>query len=235
MTPAVPHPGDPTWPATWPTDGRDGGVPDPHVAGPEMIQIGSEGGFLPSAAVLPNNPVNYEYFRRTILFANVTSKTLFLGPAERADVIVDFSQVPNGSKIILYNDAPAAVPGFDSRYDYYTGDPDQTSSGGAPTTKLGYGPNTRTIMQFQVGGSAAPAFSLPVLQTALQAAYGATQDKPIVPEAAYGPAFRTTYSDTLARILDTTLTFTPADGERPPPCRCATRRSSRASTWTTAA
>ena len=32
---------------TWPTDGRDGGVPDPAGAGPPMIQIGTEGGFCP--------------------------------------------------------------------------------------------------------------------------------------------------------------------------------------------
>ena len=209
MTPAIPHPGDPNWPATWPTDGRDGGVPDPSVVGPEMIQIGNEGGILPSAAVLPNNPVGFEYFRRTILFANVTAKTLMLGPAERADVVVDFSRVPAGSKLILYNDAPAAVPGFDSRYDYYTGDPDQTDSGGAPSTKAGYGPNTRTVMQFQVGGPQASQFDTPALQAALQAAYGVTQPKPIVPESAYGSAFATTYPDTIAGILDTNLSFTP--------------------------
>jgi FtsP/CotA-like multicopper oxidase with cupredoxin domain len=213
MTVAAPHPGDPNWPATWPTDGRDGGVPDPNNArngDPEFIQIGNEGGILPSAAVLPNTPVGYEYFRRTIRVLNVTNKTLFLGPAERADVVVDFSQVPAGSKLILYNDAPAAVPAFDSRYDYYTDDPDQTDSGGAPTTKAGYGPNTRTVMQFDVTTTAAASpFSVPALQTALQAAYGVTQDKPLVPESVYGPAFGTTYPNTVAHVVDTTLTFTP--------------------------
>ena len=43
-------------PASWPTDGRDGGVPDPKASGPEMIQIGTEGGFLPNAVALPNTP-----------------------------------------------------------------------------------------------------------------------------------------------------------------------------------
>ena len=212
MTVAAPHPGDPTWPSRWPTDGRDGGVPDPSTAAsgaPEFIQIGNEGGFLPSATVLPNTPVGYEYFRRTITALNVTNKTLFLGPAERADVIVDFSQVPDGSKLILYNDAPAPVPAFDSRLDYYTGDPDQRSSGGAPTTFAGYGPNTRTIMQFQVSGAAAPAFNITKLQTGLQAAYAATQDKPIVPEKAYESAFATTFPNTYAHTADETMTFKP--------------------------
>jgi FtsP/CotA-like multicopper oxidase with cupredoxin domain len=196
-------------PPTWPVDGRDGGVPDPNSVGPSMIQIGNEAGFIPSATVLPNTPVGYEYFRRTITVLNVTNKTLMLGPAERADVIVDFSGVPDGSKIILYNDAPAPVPAFDSRLDYYTGDPDQVSIGGAPTTQPGYGPNTRTIMQFQVGGTAASTFSLSQLQTGLKAAYAASQDTPIVPEKAYGPAYNTTYPNNYVRILDTALTFQP--------------------------
>ena len=215
MTPAVPHPGDPNWPSTWPTDGRDGGVPDPSSAGPSMIQIGNEGGFLPSATVLPNTPVGYEYFRRTITVLNVTHHTLLLGPAERADVIIDFSQVPAGSKLIMYNDNPAPMPAFDSRYDYYTGDGDQTSIGGAPDTKAGYGPNTRTIMQFQVGtGSAAP-FSLSSLQTGLQEAYAASQDKPIVPESAYGSVYATSYPDNYLAGTDTQMHFTPAGASLP--------------------
>ena len=52
----------------------------------------------------------------------VTGRALYLAPGERADVIVDFSQVPAGSKLILYNDAPAPAPNGDSRVDYYTGD-----------------------------------------------------------------------------------------------------------------
>jgi FtsP/CotA-like multicopper oxidase with cupredoxin domain len=157
MVAAVKTPG---FPATWPSDGRDGGVPDPSAIGPAMIQIGTEGGFLPQAVELPNQPIDYIYNRRDITVLNVSSKTLFLGPAERADVIVDFSHVPAGSKLILYNDAPAPVPAFDPRYDYYTGDPDSTSTGGAPTTLPGYGPNTRTLMQFQVQGTLGASLNL---------------------------------------------------------------------------
>ncbi len=209
--PMVPASRTSTWPASWPTDGRDGGVPDPSAVGPSMIQIGTEGGFLPSATVLPNNPVGYEYFRRTITVLNVTSKTLFLGPAERADVIVDFSGVPNDSKLILYNDAPAPVPAFDARLDYYTGDVDQLSSGGAPTTQPGYGPNTRTVMQIQVTSSTPDAtFSLPALSTGLKAAYAATQDKPIVPEAVYGPTFNSTFRNNYVHATDTSISFSPA-------------------------
>ena len=209
MVPAVATAG---FPSTWPTDGRAGGVPDPATAGPSMIQIGTEGGLLPAPAVISNQPVGYLYDRRNIVVLNVSTKALFLGPAERADVIIDFSQVSAScSNLILYNDAPAPVPAFDPRNDYYTGDPDNTGIGGAPTTFPGYGPNTRTIMQIQVSGTAAAPYDLAALQSALPAAFAASQPAPHVPQAAYDAAYNANYPmDAYVRIQDTTMTFTPA-------------------------
>jgi FtsP/CotA-like multicopper oxidase with cupredoxin domain len=103
------------FPASWPIDGRDGGVPDPATVGPSMILIGTESGFLPAPVVLPNQPITFD------AVGNVARKTLLLMPAERADVIIDFTTAPLGSTIILYSDAPATLPGGDPRYDYYTG------------------------------------------------------------------------------------------------------------------
>ena len=103
------------WPTSWPTDGRDGGVPDPRTAGPPFIQIGTEGGLLPSPVVIPSTPIDYEYSRRSVTVLNVSTHGLWLGPAERADVIVDFSAYA-GKTLILYNDAPAPAPAFDTRY-----------------------------------------------------------------------------------------------------------------------
>jgi FtsP/CotA-like multicopper oxidase with cupredoxin domain len=209
------------WPGAWPTDGRDGGVPDPGTAGPAMIQIGTEGGLLPAPVVIPSTPVGYNYNRRDIVVLNVENKGLFMGPAERADVIVDLSNFANKT-LILYNDAPAPVPGFDTRLDYYTGDVDQTSTGGAPTTLPGYGPNTRTIMQIRVGAAGtAPPFSLATLQAELPVAFAKTfpldaaSDHPIVPESAYNTVYGTQYTDTYARIQDTNLTFTPNGSTTP--------------------
>ena len=211
MVPAIPHVGDPTWPDTWPTDGRIGGVPDPTTSGPKMIQIGTEGGILPAPVEITNQPVGYNYNRRDIVVLNVQNKSLFLGPAERADVIIDFSKVPAGSKLIMYNDAPAPVPAFDTRFDYYTGDPDQTDTGGAPTTLAGYGPNTRTVMQFQVDGvTASPSFDTTALAKAIPAAFKASQDPVLVPQKAYGAA-----TDAFSKIQSTVLTFTP-DGTSTP-------------------
>ena len=143
------------YPATWPTDGREGGVPDPAAIGPNILQIGTEGGFLTKPAVIPAQPIDYVYNRRDIIVLSVSSKSLFMGPAERADVVIDFSKYA-GKTLILYNDAAAPVPAFDPRNDYYTGGPDLTESGGAPTTLPGYGPNTRTLMQIKVAAATTP-------------------------------------------------------------------------------
>jgi FtsP/CotA-like multicopper oxidase with cupredoxin domain len=200
-------------------DGRAGGVPDVRTGGPKMIQIGTEGGVLPNAVTLPNSPIGYEYNRRSITVTNVSNKNLMLGPAERADVIVDFSQVNVAacSNIILYNDSPAPVPAFDPRYDYYTGDPDQTSTGGAPTTAAGYGPNTRTIMQFRVDPAkgVSPAFNTAALTAAIPAAFAQSQDQIIVPESAYNAAYGNSSSDNYVRIQDTQTSFTPMGSSSP--------------------
>ncbi|GLI39385.1 FG-GAP-like repeat-containing protein [Geobacter hydrogenophilus] len=208
-------PGTPVgcFPPTWPTDSRAGGVPDPATAGPPMIQIGSEGGLLPAPAVINPQPVNYEYNRRNVVVLNVSDKALFLGPAERADVIVDFSAYA-GKTVILYNDAPAPVPAFDPRNDYYTGSPDNTSSGGAPSTMAGYGPNTRTIMQFRVAAATPVPFNQTPLTTALPTIYGASQPAPVVPQTGYPGPYKAT-ADTYSRISDTSLTFTPVGATTP--------------------
>lgn len=231
MVPAAP--GNASWPATWPTDGRAGGVPDPVTAGPDIIQIGSEGGFLPAPAVIPSTPVGFEYNRRSATVLGILSHGLYLAPAERADTVIDFSGYCPGTKLILFNDAPAPVPGFDPRADYYTGNPDLTSVGGAPSTKPGYGPNTRTVMQFVVAGAPVPgcvhaAFTkdpnpnvknptLTALQASLPGAYAASQPKPVVGEAAYSGLWTTNFTNTYASIHTGSLrqpnfTFTNGDG-----------------------
>ena len=53
-----------------------------------------------------------------------TPSQLLLAPAERADLIVDFRDVPAGSRLILLSDAPAPYPDGDAANDYYPGNPD---------------------------------------------------------------------------------------------------------------
>jgi FtsP/CotA-like multicopper oxidase with cupredoxin domain len=119
--------------------------------GPIMYQIGTEGGFLPAVAVhnnttpLPKDPSDPS--GNTALPDGPFN--LLLAPAERADVVIDFNGAA-GQTFILYNDSVAPFPGGDPRNDYFTGNPDQTAFGGAPTTLQGFGPNTRTLMKIVV-------------------------------------------------------------------------------------
>ncbi len=207
-----------TYPAGWPTDGRESGVPDPAYMGPSFIQIGNEAGLLPAPAVLPNQPVDWNWDQGTFDFAILNKYTLLLAPAERADVIVDFSQFA-GKTIILYNDAPAPVPAADPRLDYYTGHPDTSDSGGSPTTIAGYGSNTRTIMQIRVAPTTPAAeYNVTALNNAFAStatttgAFAASQKAPIVPQAAYSSAYNTTFPDVWGNIFDSSLTFTPING-----------------------
>jgi len=190
------------------SDGRIGGIPDPRVAGPPIIQIGAEGGLLPTPSVIPSTPISYDYNKRAITVLSVLNHGLMVGPAERADIIVDFSAFA-GKKLILYNDNPAPMPAQDPRLDYFTNDPDQSDSGGAPTTIAGYGPNTRTIMQFVVGTSTSSpnSFSLPALTAAQPALFASTQHPNIIPEPPY-PAANGQGDPEYARISDTSLTTT---------------------------
>jgi FtsP/CotA-like multicopper oxidase with cupredoxin domain len=212
-----PQAGIPAPQTMWAADGRAGGAPDPRTAGPAWVQIGTEGGLLPAPVVIPPTPVNYEQNPRSITIGSVAMHGLWLGPAERADVIVDFSKF-TGKTLILYNDAPAPAPALDSRLDYFTGDGDQTPLGGAPNTQPGYGPNTRTIMQVIVDAPSpgnGKALNLPALKAAFastattQGLFAKTQPTTIVPEPGYNSAYNSIFPAKYMGIQDTTMTFSP--------------------------
>jgi FtsP/CotA-like multicopper oxidase with cupredoxin domain len=194
-------------------------IPDAANVGPQMIQIGSESGLLPAPVVWndPNNVLgqnpslnsiycDYETNRLVPTFGNVLHTNLIVGPAVRTDFVVDFSACPPGTKLILYNDAPAPFPGVDQRWDYFPNGNDYTggasdvgknqtmATGGAAYVQPGYGPNTRTIMQFQVVPQTGTADTynatsmLTALNTQLPTAYAASQPPFIIPKdtAHYG-------------------------------------------------
>jgi FtsP/CotA-like multicopper oxidase with cupredoxin domain len=227
----------------WPADGREGGVPDPATRGPALVQIASDGGFLPEPAVLKNRPINWNVDPTTftaglVLQQNEGGGTLMIGPAERADIIVDFSKFA-GKTLILYNDAPAPWPALDPHYDYYTNSPIYSDIGGAPEaytgantpTPPGYGPNTRTLMKIVVSAdlgpgddSTAPPNAEPANMVALQAAFsGPTgifakyQDPIVVGQAAYTAIYDQPFPSTypnwgLSRIIDNSISFMTPEG-----------------------
>ena len=100
--------------------------------GPDFLVLGTEGGFLPRPVEVPSNkPFD----------PNSLSGSLITAPAERWDLLVDFSGFA-GKKIILYNDAPAPFP----RATRAT----TTSRAPAIPRNPGFGPNTRQILRFKV-------------------------------------------------------------------------------------
>lgn len=170
-------------------------------AGPDWIQIANEGGFLPAPAVIDGQqPTTWITDPTRFDVGNVDKHSLTVAPAERADVLVDFSKFA-GKTLILYNDAPAAYPARVSSYDYYTGAPDLGSAGGAPKILPGYGPNTRTVMQVTIADTTpAPAFNLTKLQAAFKhhadgsGVFESGQHPVIVGQAAYNSAYGTSFA-----------------------------------------
>jgi spore coat protein A, manganese oxidase len=106
-------------------------------------QIGSEGGFLPQPVLLADAATP----------GGARPTPLLLGPAERADLIVDFSSVPIGMSVILYNDAPAPFPGGSRDFDF--GHREHR-----PIT--GLGPDTRVVMLFRRVAGAGDRFPIPM-------------------------------------------------------------------------
>ena len=111
-----------------------------------VLQIGTEGGFLAHPALIPTNvPFNP---------LNPLKSSLVVAPAERPDIIIDFSRHRNQS-IILYNDAPAPFPGGVPVNDYFP----LFNVKGNPVNALtpaGFGPNSRVLMRFDVGQTVTP-------------------------------------------------------------------------------
>ena len=139
----------------------DNTEPSLRDPGPALQLIGTEGGFLdpvanPQGLLLPGGA------------------PLVLAPAERADVLIDFSKVKPGSYLIFSNDAAVPFPGGTPLADFY---PQNRKLGTPPTP--GFAPNTRSVLQFRVGplvGAAdapVPAtWTLPPLDPTLNAAWG---------------------------------------------------------------
>ena len=167
--------------------------------GPDWIQIGTEGGFLPAPVVVDGQqPTTWITDPTRFDVGNVDQHSLLLAPAERADAIVDFSKFA-GQTLILYNDAPAAFPARVPSYDYYTGAPD-LSPVGAPTILPGYGPNTRTVMQVKIADApAAPAYNVSNLNAAFRhhadgtGVFESSVDPIIVGQAPYNSAYGTNF------------------------------------------
>jgi spore coat protein A len=178
------------------TGGVDATEPSPSVAGPAFIQIGTEAGFLP-APVMVNGPKQLP---------------LLVAPGERADLIVDFRNIPAGAILILYADAAAPYPGGSALNDYFPGNPK------TPSSLPGSSPNTRTLMQVRVrsrAGAADAPVSLPAggLQNPLDAPFLVNQQPGVPTPVPLGvPVRRLTLNegfDAYGRLIQTLGTDVP--------------------------
>jgi spore coat protein A, manganese oxidase len=119
-----------------------------NLPGPAMTQIGNEAGYL--AADVKYGVDATGTVRTAFPFNPATmGGNLILGPAERADVIIDFSAFA-GKDIILYNDAPAPFPGGAPTNDYYIGNAKNPAMAAAVP---GSGPDTRQILRIRVAAT----------------------------------------------------------------------------------
>ena len=149
---------------------------DPNTpgTGASVLQIGTEGGFLPKPARIPtNNPFNP---------LNPLKSSLVVAPAERPDILIDFS-AHAGKSIILYNDAPAPFPVGDPRNDYFPGWNVGSNTGANPVNALtpnGFGPNSRVLMRFDVGTTVTPPADVP-LTISTNSDLSAGIDAPLIP------------------------------------------------------
>jgi spore coat protein A, manganese oxidase len=130
--------------------------PDFTKPGPDFLVLGTEGGFLARAVRVGSgrrlNVTVDDSGDRAVNPAN-PGGSLLTAPAERWDIVVDFSGFA-GKSIILYNDTPAPFPGGDRLND------GPTATDGAGNTIL----LNQMIMRFDVAaaitGAADPAFAI---------------------------------------------------------------------------
>jgi spore coat protein A len=134
---------------------------------PSFLQVGTEGGFLARPTEVPSaQPMTFLKGAIDPITGQTNPQmihqSLLMAPAERTDLIVDFSSVKPGTQVILYTDAPAPFPSGDDRNDYFPGY--NCGNGlfgiGNPVncnTQPGYGPNTRVLMRFNVVAATGPA------------------------------------------------------------------------------
>jgi spore coat protein A, manganese oxidase len=128
--------------------------------GPAFHQIGSDGGYLAEPVVL-NDP------------ASATSPRLLLAPAERADLVIDFSGYAPGTEFLLRNTAKAPYPTGDVPSPQSTGQimlirvvpstgPDTSvlPASLATVTRLGPPSVTRTLTLNELEGEEGPLGAL---------------------------------------------------------------------------
>ena len=182
----------------------------PEPAGPAWLQIGTEGGFLPAPVVIPNQVTTWIIDPTRFDVGNVDKHALLVAPAERADVLVDFSSCGEDADPLQRRSGGVPGAGRYLRLLHWRTGPDRRGRSTFHTARLrpqhpdhhaGHG-RTGT------GGTATRDVSTRPA-AALQAAFAhhadgsgvfeSSQDPIIVGQAAYNSAYGTTFRTSAPR------------------------------------
>jgi spore coat protein A len=124
----------------------------PPAAGPAIVQIGTEGGYLQKEVTYNN-----QTFFNPITFTG----NMLLGPAERSDFIIDFTGKA-GKEYMMYGDAPAPFPAGPATNDYFIGN---NKNAAMNNVLPGQTLDTRNLLKFKVVPAVTPdpqpAFAFP--------------------------------------------------------------------------
>jgi len=189
------------------------------IPGVEVWQIGAEGGFLPA----PINMSDYTYPGAPVAGA----ATILMGPAERADIIVDFTNVPPGNYVLgnLGPDEPfgGGIIGLD--FD----DADPGTTGEIMQFRVGpaLGPDPTTPPQFLQLPATAPVVPTLTRRVALieeesqtvfvdeiggNIVFNADSDTPFGPTAALLGTYNSTTGEPTGYLWSENITENPAVG-----------------------
>ena len=132
-----------------PTNDAGPARPDTGVDSANVLQIGTEGGFLAYPVKVPSNvPVEFDPASGI-----PSDSSLLVGPAERPDVIVDFSRHARARALSFTTMQPRSVPKRGSSQRLLPGLERRQSNPVNGNTPPGFGPNTRVLMRFKVVGA----------------------------------------------------------------------------------
>jgi spore coat protein A len=161
------------------------GVPT-NDPGPSMMQIGTEAGFLNAPVSIPAKVPFFVTLDARNGHPTFMQHGLLMAPAERADLIVDFSGYAQGTRFVVYTDCPAPFPSGDAVNDY-------------KPHGNGMGPDTRTLMEIVIGSANGVPSDPPLSLAGL-----AMDPAPLVPP---GNATPTLPNGTTVRRLSLNETF----------------------------
>ena len=123
-------------------------LPVTPLAGPAMVQIGTEGGYLQKEVIYNN----LTFFNPITMTGN-----MLLGPAERSDFIIDFTGMA-GREFMMYGDAPGPFPVGPPTNDYFIGNNKNPAMAGVlPGQTL----DTRNLLKIKVVAATTADQSVP--------------------------------------------------------------------------